>query len=482
MALERREPFTIEARLRRHDGEYRWMRASGMPHVAADGTLIGYVGSSLDIDDVKRTHLALLRRDSELAEAQRLAAIGSWQWDQDTDNVTWSDELYRIVGLDRGSNAIGVENHPKLYPPAHWERIARAAEEALRSGTPYELDVEMLIPDGSRKWITARGAVRRNEHGRIVGLHGTAQDITERRQAQQALLESEEQLRLAADAGKMFAYTWDLKSDVITRSGEWSQILGIGAQTPMTGRELLETIHPNDREPLRAAVSALTPERPHLLVSYRMKRPDGSVIWVERCGRAYFDEANAPVKIVGMAADITERKVAEEELSLLSGRLIEAQEAERARIARDLHDDIGQRLAVLSLELGQLKRLASNQPTEVHRAVDALLRQTEEIASNVQALSYELHSSKLQLLHVAAAIGGFCSELADQQKLTIDFTHEGVPDDVPPDIALCLFRVLQEASRNAVRHSQVRSFSVDLRGTPDAIQLAVRDAGRGFDY
>jgi PAS domain S-box-containing protein len=189
MALVRREPFTIEARLRRHDGEYRWMRASGMPHVAADGTLIGYVGSCLDIDDVKRTQLALLRRDSELAEAQRLAAIGSWQWDQDTDNVTWSDELYRMVGLERGSNAIGVENHPKLYPPAHWERIARAAEEALRSGTPYELDVEMLIPDGSRKWITARGAVRRNEHGRIVGLHGTAQDITERRLAQQALLE-----------------------------------------------------------------------------------------------------------------------------------------------------------------------------------------------------------------------------------------------------------------------------------------------------
>jgi signal transduction histidine kinase len=83
---------------------------------------------------------------------------------------------------------------------------------------------------------------------------------------------------------------------------------------------------------------------------------------------------------------------------------------------------------------------------------------------------------------VVAAIGGFCSEIADQQKLTIDFTHEGVPDDVPPDIALCLFRVLQDASRNAVRHSQVRSFSVDLRGTPDAIQLTVRDAGRGFDY
>jgi signal transduction histidine kinase len=211
-----------------------------------------------------------------------------------------------------------------------------------------------------------------------------------------------------------------------------------------------------------------------------MIRPDGSVIWVERCSRAYFDEKGVPARIVGMVADITQRKLAEEALSTVSRRLIEAQESERARIARDLHDDIGQRLALLSLELGQLKDLA-NQPGEIPASVDALLRQTGSIASDIQALSHELHSSKLQLLEVVAAIGGFCREIAEQQEITIDFTNEGVPDDVPPDIALCLFRVLQEALRNAERHSQVRAFSVDLRGTADAIRLTVRDGGRGFD-
>ena len=308
-----------------------------------------------------------------------------------------------------------------------------------------------------------------------------ARDITERKQAQQALRESEERLRLAAEAGRMFAYTWDAATDVIVRSGESSQILGISANTPMTGQQLLSKILPEDRDRLLAAVNALTPEHPELLVSYRMTRPDGSVIWVERCSRAYFDDKGAPVRIVGMVADITQRKLAEEALSNVSRRLIEAQEAERARIARDLHDDIGQRLALLSVELELLRGLPASPPTAIYRGIDVLLNRTAEIAADVQALSHELHSSRLQVLGVVAAIAGFCSEIAEQQKVTIDFAHEGVPEHVPPDISLCLFRVLQEALRNAGRHSQVRSFTVKLRGTPDAIDLTVRDAGRGFD-
>jgi PAS domain S-box-containing protein len=609
LSIERREPFTVESRLRRHDGEYRWMLASAMPRLAPDGSLTGHVGSCVEIDDLKRAqaevaqsrerlHLALQsakslawewdlkagrdvcfgdlhtilgmpantvvgpiddfyrslhpddrarvvnaieraerggavyeeefrvrwkngtvrwvsskgrvffssdgqavsmlgiatditdrkraeeslgRKESELAEAQRLAAIGSWQWDSTTKAVTWSDELYRIAGLDRDSTAMADGNHPQLYPPAHWERIALAADEAMRSGTPYELDVEMLTPAGSRKWITARGAPRRDEQGRIVGLHGTVQDITERRQAQQALRESEERLRLAVEAGKMFAYTWEAATDLITRSGESSQILGISAGTPLTGQQVLAKVHPDDRERLLAAINALTPEHPQLIVSYRTIRPDGSVIWVERCSRAYFGENGAPARIIGMVADVTERKLAEEALSSVSRRLIEAQEAERARIARDLHDDIGQRLALLSVRLEQLRGAAWDSPAALHARIDALLNQTAEIAVDVQALSHDLHSSRLQLLGVVAAIEGFCAEIIEQQKVTIDFTHEGVPRDVPPDVGLCLFRVLQEALRNAGRHSQVRNFTVHLRATSDTIGLTVRDAGRGFD-
>jgi signal transduction histidine kinase len=218
-----------------------------------------------------------------------------------------------------------------------------------------------------------------------------------------------------------------------------------------------------------------------LLLTYRINRPDGSLIWVERCSRSYFDDAGRLVRIVGMVADVTARKQAEEALSGVSRRLLEAQEAERARIARDLHDDIGQQLTLLLIALEQLQQESSAPATELRGSIGVLRRQVIGIADDLQALSHELHSSKLQLLGIVPAMKGFCSEIAERQKVKVDFRDRDVPRTVRPDIALCLFRVLQEALQNAVRHSAVARFAVHLRGTPEAISLTVRDEGRGFD-
>ena len=188
-------------------------------------------------------------------------------------------------------------------------------------------------------------------------------DITDRKRAQEELRESEERLRLAAEAGKMFAYTWDAATDQILRSGD-SDLLGVDASTPFTGRQLLEKVHPDDRHLLVSAFDRLTPDTPLFQVSYRMIRPDGELVWVERNSRAYFDEHGRVLRIIGMAADITQRKRDEEALSSISRRLIQAQEAERARIARDLHDDIGQRLALLTVTLEQLTDIRSHTSDE----------------------------------------------------------------------------------------------------------------------
>ena len=474
--------YEEEFRIRWPDGTVRWVAARGRFSYAAAGQATHMLGIATDVTRRKQAEESLRRKESELTEAQRLAAIGSWQWDLATNETVWSKELFRIAGLEPGSTAVlDATNHPQLYPPEDWKRIRHCADEAVRCGTPYELDVEMLSSDGSRRWITARGEAQRDADGRISGLRGTVQDITDRKRAQQALSESEERLRLAAEAGHMFAYTWDAATDVIIRSGRSSHILGIDAETLVTGQQLLARVHPDDRARVLAALGALTPEHPQLLVSYRMVRPDDSPIWVERCSRAYFDDTGNLVRIVGMVADITQRKQAEEVLSSVSRRLLQAQEAERARIARDLHDDIGQRLALLLLGFDEFRRSSPDQPGERRDHLDALRRQTGEIAADIQALAHELHSSKVQLLGIVAAMSAFCSESSVRQNVEVDFSHQGVPASVPPDIALCLFRVLQEALRNAVRHSSARCFTVSLVGTPDALGLTVRDGGRGFD-
>jgi signal transduction histidine kinase len=211
-----------------------------------------------------------------------------------------------------------------------------------------------------------------------------------------------------------------------------------------------------------------------------MARPDGSVIWVERTGRAHFNEQGKMLRIVGMVADITESKQVEAALADVSRRLIDAQEQERRRIARELHDDIGQRLALLAVKLEQLHRDPPDM-AEVRIRMGELQEQASEIATDIQTLSHELHSTKLEYLGPVAAMRGHCQELAEQTKVKVDFKSQGLPSPLPPDISLCLFRVLQEALRNAVKHSGARQVEVGLWGTPDEVHLSVSDRGVGFD-
>ncbi len=167
-------------------------------------------------------------------------------------------------------------------------------------------------------------------------------------------------------------------------------------------------------------------------------------------------------------------------LASMSRRLIEAQEQERTRIARELHDDIGQRLALLAVELQQLQQDPPNLP-EVRSRMGELQKQTAEIATDIQTLSHELHSAKLEYLGIAAAMRGFCQEFEEQTKVKIDFKSHDLPSPLSPDISLCLFRVLQEALHNSAKHSGVRHVEVGLWGTPDEIHLTVSDSGAGFD-
>ena len=178
--------------------------------------------------------------------------------------------------------------------------------------------------------------------------------------------------------------------------------------------------------------------------------------------------------------DISDRKRAQEALAGVNRKLLDAQEQERSRIARELHDDIAQRLVVLAFDVDDLVRGSTTVPAFHHKTL-VLRDRVSEIATDVQALSHELHSPRLELLGIAAASRDFCREVARQQNATVDFEAVDVPDRMPPDISLCLFRILQEAVHNAVKHSGVRQVQVRLSGTPGRIDLVISDQGAGFD-
>jgi PAS domain S-box-containing protein len=194
-----------------------------------------------------------------------------------------------------------------------------------------------------------------------------------------------------------------------------------------------------------------------------------------------FDETGHCTHLVGAVHDITERRLAEENLADLSRKLLEAQEQERSRIGRELHDDINQRLALLSVEIQRVTEVSPVTHAELRSRMDELGKQTSEISASVQSLSHELHSSKLEYLGLASAMKGFCKEFGEKHKVVVAFASEGMPPSVPTDISACLFRVMQEGLQNAVKHSGVRFFEVELHGSPTEIRLTVRDLGKGFD-
>jgi PAS domain S-box-containing protein len=179
--------------------------------------------------------------------------------------------------------------------------------------------------------------------------------------------------------------------------------------------------------------------------------------------------------------DITERKRAEEALSTVSQRLIEAQEEERTRIARELHDDICQRIALEALNLENLKEALPASATELERGIDEVLDRISDLATDIQGLSHRLHSSRLDDLGLEVAAAGFCKEVSGRQGVEIDFDCESVPKRLSQEISLCLFRVMQEAIQNAIKHSGSRHIDVSLRGGLNEIQLTVLDSGIGFD-
>lgn len=208
-------------------------------------------------------------------------------------------------------------------------------------------------------------------------------------------------------------------------------------------------------------------------------RKDGARILTEAFSRLFQDQEGQQRATV-VIRDITARKRAEQALATVGRRLIAAQEQERTRIARELHDDINQRIALLSIELQHLRQ-DINSDHEIRKKLEAACRQTSEIGTDIQAISHRLHPSKLEYLGLVAASGSYCRETSEQHRVMVNFVHEDIPDSLPWEVSLCVFRVLQEALSNAVKHSGVRRFEVELSGNDGQIRLKVRDSGIGFD-
>jgi len=582
-----------------------WVKSSGHAFFDETGRMLRVVGIVADITDQKLAEEALRVSEERLRLAQKVAGIGTFERNVRTGVNTWTREMESMYGLPPGGFGRTRTAFEKLIHPDDQVKVIELVDEALKTRQPTSGEWRVTWPDGSVRWIAGRWQAIVDDSGEPSRVVGVNVDITDRKGTEQALRESEERLRLAALAGRMYAFSWDVATDVIERSGACAEIAGVAQEAVATGVAVFAMVHAADKKRLETAVAKLTVENPHLQITHRMIRSDGAVIWVERNLRAYFDEHGTIKRVVGMVVDITERKraeeaikeseqrfrlvadtapvmiwmsgldkrptyfnkswldftgrsetdlqngltalvhpddyqkchevycrgfdqrqpfrkecrlrrhdgqyrwmldigvprfhqdgsfagyigsctditeqkLAEETLSSISRQLIEAQEQERTWIAREMHDDINQRLSIVAMELDRQGQNLQASADELRWSMVEVYNQISELTSDIHSMSHRLHSLKLDSLGLAAAAKSFCFELAERQDVEVKFSSERVPRRLPEAISLCLFRVLQEALQNAVKHSGVRYFLVSLVGSTNQIALTVCDEGRGF--
>ena len=310
-------------RIGTHDGKELVFWVTKGPLFDDDGKASGLFGISRDITEREKSHAALKASESAMREAQRLARVGSWAWDLATGVHTWSDEVYQIYGRDSGLPPAGYPAVQQYFTPESWDGLASAAEKGVSQGMPYECDAEVVRPDGSHRWITARGQASKDASGKVIELHGTVQDITERKLAALKLQVSEERFQMAIEATSDGMWDWDLRTGVIYRTPNYYAVCGIPAEEDTQDFEFFKrTVHPDD---LPHAVAAIEAHRqgktPGVEYEYRLVTPSGEIKWMRAKGRVVQrDAAGKPVRMIGTLSDLTEKKLIE---AALAGREVQ---------------------------------------------------------------------------------------------------------------------------------------------------------------
>ncbi|PYT86358.1 MAG: hypothetical protein DMG36_26400 [Acidobacteria bacterium] len=473
--------YQLEKRYFRKDGSLVWGRLSISLLKSRQSPLV--IAMVEDITDKQRAEEARFRH-AAIVESSEDAIISK---NLDAVIVSWNAGAQRIFGYTE-SEAVG-QPITILIPPESWDEENQILERLRAGGRIEYYETTRITKAGKKVAVSLTISPIKDSTGRLVGFCKLAHDITERKRAEQVLRETNRALetqtaalRSREELLKIFVKNVPVAVAMLDRdmrylqvSDRWCVDFSLDS-SQLLGRshyEIFPDIPDRWKQLHRRALSGET-----LRAEEDRWDREGGTTWLRWEIRPWQNLDGLPGGILIFSEDITHRKHADEALLGMSGRLIEAHEQERTRIGRDLHDDIVQRLALLAIELEGVQH---DSAPELSRRIDDLRKQATQIANDVQLLSHELHSSKLEYLGIVGAIKSFCKEYGERQKLEIDFKSHDLPAALPTDLSLSLFRVLQEALRNATKHSRVKNFEVRLWGSSDEIHLTVKDSGTGFD-
>jgi PAS domain S-box-containing protein len=457
---------------RRKDGTSVDISLTVSPIVDVEGQIVGASEIARDITE-------RMRAQERLLEYEKVVEVLG-------DRIIVVDREYRYVMANaaflnyRGFEKEQVIGHTvaEIVGKETFEAdIKEQLDECFR-GKVVRYEVKYSYPELGARNISASYFPIRGPLG-IDRIACVLRDITERKAAEEALRESEERFRLVANNAPVMIWMSGLDAKPTYFNQLWLDFTGLSETDLLNG--LAGIVHPEDYLQCHDVCCRGFDQRQPFRKEYRLRRHDGEYRWMLDVGVPRFLKDGSFAGYIGTCIDVTDRKLADDSLTNMSRKLVEAQEQERARIARELHDDINQRLAMLGIDLQQLREHYAELPVEIGNRMEELQEQTMGIANDVQALSHELHSSKLEYLGAVGGMKSWCKEFGERQALQVEFKSPDAEISLPREIGLCLFRVLQEALHNTAKHSGVKRIEVQLREDSGEIHLVISDLGRGFD-
>jgi PAS domain S-box-containing protein len=412
-----------------------------------------------------------------------------WMADPKTQRTLYVNPAYeRIWGRTCESLYQNASSYLEAVHPDDRGRFLEAIEAQTGQQVPFDIQYRVIRPDGSMRWIRDRGFPVRDAAGEVYRLVGVAEDITERRQVEEHLRRSEAYLAESERLGHIG--TWALRvptREIAFWSKEHYRIFGFdpGEGLP-TLEAVLARIHPEDSAAMAARDRALR-EGQDVDLHYRLLFPDGSVRYVHSVGHPVVNDTGDLVEFTGMAMDVTESKLAEdalhrslERLRALAARAEGVREEERTRLAREIHDELGQDLTGIKMDLRSLIDHPPRRGRERVSRSQSILKLVDDMIDSIRRISAELRPGILDDFGIVAAVEWAAREFAARTgtKCALELPREELA--VGPEAATAFFRILQEVLTNIARHAEATEFSVRLAEDAGGVCLEVRDNGRGF--
>ncbi len=461
-------------------GRLRHRLVSGAPVRDAGDRIIGSVCIVRDVTHAKRLEAALSESESRLRFHLENTPLAVVEWDSDFQVTRWAGEAESMFGWSAAETVgkpvmelgLVVEDEVPLIEDV----IARLTDGKHRQVVSFNRNV---TKDGGIIDCTWFNSVLVDDHGRMTSVMSLVQDNTERKRAEAALRESEERLNLALMVGGIA--TWDFRVDTgeVVWNREHYLMLGYEpGETQASYEAFLARVHPEDAAAVDAAFRDSLDHSSDYVSDFRIVRPDGSVRAISAVGHLEVDAGSAPLRQYGVMLDVTERVDAER--ALRHSEAERAAQAERSRLARDLHDSVTQALFAASLKA---EALASS-PDLVTPAgldiVEEVRRLSRGALAQMRTMLLELRGDPIEQVPIQHLLRNLVESAESRASVRVWLGFEG-EERLPADVHVAVYRITQEALNNVIRHAGASDAYVELRTGPSGMELSVRDNGRGFD-